>query len=146
MNPIRALPTSDPACPVHDTPLTAMVAVDAQEALGSRYEPVQALLHGTLFPALYKPMGNEQLPITSCRIERRQALSFALWELRLYLDTQPADHMALRLLREMDCAVEHPSYATAFLPPSTMEQPEGACACSVQYDWVDDPWPWEIGP
>ena len=91
MNPIRALPTSDPACPVHDMPLTAMVAVDAQEALGSRYEPVQALLHGTLFPALYKPMGNEQLPITSCRIERRQALSFALWELRLYLDTHPDD-------------------------------------------------------
>lgn len=143
MNIIRALPTCEPTCPVVDRPLTAMVVPDVQEMPGRMYDPVQALLHGTLFHGLFKPMANKPLPIASRAIDYAQALSFALWELRLYLDTHPADRNALMMLRELDQKAEHPCYATAFLPASTMEQPDAACACSVQYDWPDAPWPWE---
>lgn len=143
MNMNLTLSTPEQTTEANDRFLTAMVEPDVQETLGRRYDPVQALLHGTLFPALFKPLANHQLPIPSRMIDDWQALSFALWELRLYLDTHPYDRDALTLLRQMDHMAEHPSYATAFLPSGTMEQPEGACACCIQYSWHDDPWPWE---
>ena len=92
----------------------------------------EALENGTLFQELHKPM-NGGCEVTTCATEA-QAIAFAMWELRLYLNTHPNDCEALalfRLLEEKSC---DPNYASTF-------------ACDDgQYSgwsWVNGPWPWE---
>lgn len=84
--------------------------------------------------------------------DQHQATSFALWELRLYLDTHPCDARALTMLRHLDARTDQPSYATAFLTEGTRccrewdrndddrDSGEGRRCC---WRWVEEPWPWE---
>lgn len=99
--------------------------------ISSIYPADQALRSGTLFPELDKPMkgmrGNG-----ACRATAHQALSFAAWEVRLYLNTHPCDERALALYRDLCSQMEKPSYACAF------------AGCNRNgWNWIDDPWPWE---
>lgn len=80
-----------------------------------------------------------------CRCDQRQqANNFALWELRLYLDTHPWDTQARAMLRQLNERCDQPGYATAFLPH---RRRNGGCENSLDTDgcwrWLDEPWPWE---
>ena len=64
------------------------------------------------------------------------AVPFAAWEVRLYLDTHPADQAALAAYRQL-CA-------------QCWGEGNYACLSADAYNgdcwrWIDDPWPWEIG-
>ena len=95
------------------------------------YPPAQAIGRGTLFPELDKPMKHCHAA-PSCTAASRQALSFAAWEVRLYLNTHPQDQRALALYNDLCQQAGSPSYACAF------------AGCNQRdWNWVDDPWPWE---
>lgn len=95
------------------------------------YDCGRALKAGTLYPELHKPLSGYWPCDEGCG-DKCQQIAFALWELRLYLNTHPYDKEALARFRRLqeDCC--EPGYATTFLP-------EG-CA---RWFWTDDPWPWE---
>lgn len=118
------------AAPTHP----AMVYAVPQKLTGI-FPPVQSLSSGTAFPELSKPM-NGEYPRQTKPVDQQQALSFAAWELRLYLDTHPDDEQALGLFGQLCQNMNAPSYACTFAP----------CAghCASQWRWVDDPWPWEL--
>ena len=109
----------------------AMVNPVAHE-LRSIYPADQALRSGTLFPELDKPMKGMRTP-GACMADAHQALSFAAWEVRLYLNTHPCDERALALYRDLCGQMTKPSYACTFAP----------CG-SRNWSWLDDPWPWEL--
>ena len=127
---------NDCACPAINreacrrTP--AMVYAEDHSAENA-YCAAKALARGTLFPCLDKPMSNEcsgdATPCaTGCQEDR-----FAIWELRLYLDTHPCDQYALAMLREkcreMDCACMRMHCASD---------------SETRWDWLEEPWPWEF--
>lgn len=92
----------------------------------------EALENGTLFQALHLPM-NGGCEVTTCATEA-QAIAFALWELRLYLDTHPDDCEALALFRRLEEKAEDPNYASTFA---------GDDGQSNVWRWASTPWPWE---
>ena len=65
-------------------------------------------------------------------LNRDYAIPFAIWEIRLYLDTHPTDIKALTVYRQMCARCGAGSYGCL---------PEGDCA--ERWSWIDDPWPWE---
>ncbi len=109
-------------------------AVDHQ--LDQVYQSESALRTGTLFPELHKPLNGYCPGNGNCSTTGQQS-AFAAWDLRLYLDTHPDDQQAQALFSRLCREVEDPSYATAFLDGSS---------CGTQWDWTDDPWPWECQP
>ena len=69
-----------------------------------------------------------------------QALGFAVQELALYLDTHRDDQEALELYRSYQqlyrrCREE---YSKRHGPLNHMQESD-----SENYEWLDDPWPWE---
>ena len=131
----RSCCNNDCACPAINreaclhTP--AMVYAEGHSAENA-YCAAKALARGTLFPCLDKPLCNEcsgdATPCaTGCQEDR-----FAIWELRLYLDTHPCDQYALAMLREkcreMDCACMRMHCASD---------------SETRWDWLEEPWPWE---
>lgn len=109
----------------------AMVKPVAHE-LRRVYPADQALRSGTLFPELDKPLKGARVP-GACTADPHQALSFAAWEVRLYLNTHPCDERALALYHDLCGQLTKPSYACAFAPCGLRE-----------WNWLDDPWPWEL--
>ena len=55
---------------------------------------------------------------------------FAIWELRLYLNTHPCDQQALALLRKLTAQMDE-DCGCCFMPE-----------CD-RWSWLDGPWPWE---
>ena len=102
------------------------------QELGNVYDCGRALKAGTLYPELHKPM-NGYWPCGESCGDKCQQMAFAMWELRLYLNTHPCDQDALAMLRKLQENCCEPNYATTFL--------EDDCACG--WDWTDGPWPWE---
>lgn len=109
-----------------------MVYAEEQE-LGRVYESPSALKAGTLFPELHKPLNGYCPDGERCAL-CGQAEAFALWELRLYLNTHPDDQEALCLFRRLCEEAGEPNYASSFLT--------GDCS-DARWEWADDPWPWE---
>ena len=104
------------------------------QPLASIYPADQALRSGTLFPQLDKPMHGCHAASAACTATEAQSLAFAAWEVRLYLDTHPCDERALALYRDLCAQLDGGSYACAF------------AGCSHRgWNWLDDPWPWELG-
>ncbi len=73
---------------------------------------------------------NEKRPID------RWAVPFAVWELRLYLDTHPNDEKALAAYRRL-CAILE-----------SLHDSQNGCQCrseesDTHWSWIDDPWPWQ---
>lgn len=93
------------------------------------YDARQALLRGTLFQCLDKPMCSERCQENSC-ITPCQADQFTLWELQLYLDTHPEDQQALSLMRKLT------RQAVGVNCP--------AAPTGDRWTWPDGPWPWEF--
>lgn len=65
------------------------------------------------------------------------AKAFAIWELRLYLDTHPCDTCALKKYSELcgGCGCEGNERSYGCLPREMYD-------CD-RWRWIDDPWPWE---
>jgi len=108
-------------------------------------------------------------PIKCNSDKNEYAISFAAWELRLYLDTHPYDDRALKAYRELcDAQGEYCTYACNTgtsngekrVNSGSMERigtPRCVCAQNANpvnyacpdkagrvWHWIDDPWPWEI--
>lgn len=108
-----------------------------------RYEARKGLVRGTMFPGLDLPfMGmvnkNERnvTPMTEL-----QALGFAIQELALYLDTHRNDREALEIYRTYQQMYQkmREEYVQNCGPLNHMSPTE-----AENYQWLDDPWPWEF--
>ena len=108
-----------------------------------KYEAQKGLVRGTLFPGLDLPfMGMvnlHELPVTP--LSQLQALSFAVQELELYLDTHRDDREALALYRSYQEMLQkvRSEYQKRYGPLN-----HGTPQTSEDYQWLDDPWPWEF--
>ncbi len=107
-----------------------------------QYTAKKALIRGTLFPGLDLPflgMVNTKEKSDTPQHEL-MALSFAITELTLFLDTHPKDQEVLELLR---------SYIGLYL--AGKERYEKKCGPLThmeavqngEYGWLNSPWPWE---
>lgn len=107
-----------------------------------RYEARMGLVRGTMYPGLDLPfMGktnNRELPVTP--LSELQVLGFALHDLALYLDTHRDDKEALEVYRSYQkiyhkCMMEYNEQQAAMN--------HGMPSSRKEYDWLNDPWPWE---
>ena len=71
-------------------------------------------------------------------------VSFAVDDVKLYLDTHPCDQEALSFFQEYsrlrNKALEE--YASSY-GPLTIDT--AASSCSDRWNWVNEPWPWQEG-
>lgn len=69
-------------------------------------------------------------------------VSFAVDDIKLYLDTHPDDGKALDFFKEKSMIRNEAlkAYAAQY-GPLTIDT--GDDTCSRQWDWVMQPWPWE---
>ena len=105
-----------------------------------RYEAGKAIIRGTMYPGLDLPWMEQQNqnPLPDTPKATLQTLGFAIQELALYLDTHRNDRAALeqyRAYQEMyrKCQQTHRMNLTHQDPGEGEE-----------YEWLKDPWPWEI--
>ncbi len=116
--------------------------VPFQNANPKRYKAEKGLIRGTLFPGLdlpYLGMVNEKEK-GSDGLAELQALSFALTELGLYLDTHKDDLEAGELFKAYSELYQKgvSSYQKAHGPLyQVFAAPDG------RYKWTEGPWPWE---
>lgn len=107
-----------------------------------KYDARKAIVRGTLFPGLDLPfmgMVNKN-PLPATALAELQTLAFAVQELALYLDTHREDREALELYRNYqqmykDCLEQ---YQRSHGPMNHKNVSD-----SREYDWLNDPWPWE---
>ena len=116
--------------------------VPFQEINAPRYEARKGLIKGTLFPGLELPfmgMVNQKEKQVTPSTEL-QALGFAIQELALYLDTHRDDTEALEVYREYQKLYNHckNEYLKDHGPLNHFQE-----EASDQYNWLNDPWPWE---
>ena len=84
----------------------------------------------------------------TCNYSREQLMntinevSFAVDDIKLYLDTHPDDEKALDFFKEKSMIRNEAlkAYAAQY-GPLTIDT--GDDTCSRQWDWVMQPWPWE---
>ncbi len=69
-----------------------------------------------------------------------RALSFALVETNLYLDSYPEDKEALAYFRRVreELAMKTEAYERAYGPLTVM-----GTNAAKSWEWVETPWPWE---
>lgn len=69
-------------------------------------------------------------------------VSFAVDDIKLYLDTHPDDEKALDFFKEKSMIRNEAlkAYAAQY-GPLTIDTEDDTC--SRQWDWVMQPWPWE---
>ena len=108
-----------------------------------RYETRKGLIRGTIYPGLDLPfmgmVNNTEKKVTP--MTELQTLGFAIQELALYLDTHREDREALELYRSyqkmyFDCREKVMQQRG---PMNHLMPGQGNT-----YDWLDDPWPWEL--
>ena len=107
-----------------------------------RYEEMQALSRGTLFPDLDLPFYKEMQTKMNCdnkALCELMALGFAINELGLYLDTHRDDKDALALYRNYVKLAQdgRQRYEMVYGPLQQSSVGEKA------WSWLDGPWPWE---
>ena len=108
-----------------------------------RYSANEALPRGTLFPGLDLPWMNkansETSPVDPV-LGELMAMSFALDELALYLDTHREDAEAFSTFKS--CAEMYKAAREKYIAdhgPLTQLDTAGM----KSYTWLNDPWPWE---
>ncbi len=102
------------------------------QRLHELYPAQTAIRRGTLFPELDKPMNCASSPSGCAEPTCEQERAFSAWEIRLYLDTHPCDEHALQLYHQLCEQCACCNYACAFVDGGN------------GWNWVDDPWPWEV--
>ncbi len=116
-----------------DSEQTTGMVYHVEQSMEKLFCAEQALQAGTMFPELYKPMNCADDPATNCP-SKQQEKAFALWEMRLYLNTHPCDKKVLCLYRQLAKELCDPNYASTF--------DEDDCDAD-SWNWVSNPWPWE---
>ena len=107
-----------------------------------RYEARKGIIRGTMYPGLDLPfmgmVNNRELPATP--LSELQVLGFAIQDLALYLDTHRDDKEALEVYRNYQ-QIYHRGMMTynEQITPMNHSIPTQ----SKNYNWLDDPWPWE---
>ena len=126
-------------------PATAPLAnafVPFQRENPPKYEARKGLIRGTLFPGLDLPfmgmVNQKEKAVTP--LTELQTLGFAIQELALYLDTHREDREALELYQNYQRLYAHcrEEYLKTRGPMNHGQPTDG-----TQYQWLDDPWPWE---
>lgn len=107
-----------------------------------QYEMNQGLIRGTMYSGLdlpFKGMVNKT-PLPQSALAELQELGFAIQELALYLDTHRDDTEALALYRRYQRTYhgKRMEYSETYGPLSHMEP-----ITAAEYNWLNDPWPWE---
>lgn len=76
--------------------------------------------------------------VDKCKLLREiSAVSFAAWELHLYLDTHPCDEKAIEMHKKYsERAMELKEEYEEYFGPLTHKAGSGLV-------WIKDPWPWE---
>lgn len=135
-------PCDDACGALTDCAPLAVPIVPVQQTNPKRYNQVDALANGTLFPGLNLPFHLKTAPSSlaeSAALEL-QALCFVLTELGLYLDTHKNDAEAFKLFKQYS-KLHHDGkqrYEAAF-GPLTLH----SSAQFDQFAWLNSPWPWE---
>jgi spore coat protein JB len=128
-----------PACSPLAVPFVPFQGEDPQ-----RYQRMDALSEGTLFPGLNLPfrIKPEATTVISTPLAELQALGFVITELSLYLDTHPKDSEAFALYQTYANLLKEgrKTYAEKYGPLTHLE-----VAQQSNYTWLNDPWPWEGG-
>lgn len=120
----------------------AVPYVPVQPSQPKRYEHMDALAEGTLFPGLNLPfhLAKNGRPVRRCPRTELMALGFVVHELGLYLDTHPSDSEAFALFRKyaelLETARNIYTEKIGPLKPEDSAMDEG-------YTWVNAPWPWQ---
>ena len=114
--------------------------VPFQQENPPRYEAGKGIIRGTLYPGLDLPfMGEENTrPLPDTPLANLQMLGFAIQELALYLDTHREDREALEQYRAYQQMYRRVAEAQG-RPLTHMSPGKGD-----EYQWLDDPWPWEF--
>ena len=84
---------------------------------------------------------------TPCRKELMQTInleSFAVDDVKLYLDTHPCDPAALEYFHEHNKARNQAlkEYAKCY-GPLTIDST--VSSCTDRWNWINEPWPWQEG-
>lgn len=139
--------TSAGRCPDTKGPLPACAPlavpyVPVQQTQPKRYDQMEALAEGTLFPGLNLPfhLAKNGRPVRRCPRTELMALSFVVHELGLYLDTHPNDDEAFALFQKYTKMLKaaRKTYTEKIGP---LEQIDSAMDDS--FTWVNAPWPWQ---
>lgn len=120
----------------------AIAYVPMQQSNSQKYNQIDALANGTLYPALNLPFHLKTAPSSlaeSAELEI-QALCFVVNELGLYLDTHKDDHEAFRLFVQYSRLEEEAKrrYEAEYGPLT-----QRATGKDERFTWLDSPWPWE---
>ena len=127
-----------PACAPLSVPY-----VPFQQTGSAKYNQVEALENGTLFPGLNLPFhcAVEAGAVPNTALAELMALEFAIVELGLYLDTHQEDAEALELYTKyVELEKEgRKKYVETYGPLFQTD-----VAGMSKYTWLRDPWPWEL--
>lgn len=144
----RLVPAAFPV--IHWEHMTLAMAYVPWQTWEDTYDVHKGLECGTIFPVLNKPFYGKGGVINdrpSCRTEllnHINAVSFAVDEVKLYLDTHPQDPDALayfeKYSRMRNQAMKE--YAMNF-GPLTIDT--ATASCSEYWKWINEPWPWQEG-
>lgn len=120
----------------------AVPFVPFQQTGPKRYNQIDALANGTLFPGLNLPFHLKTAPssLAESAVLELQALCFVITELGLYLDTHKDDTEAFKLFQQYSKLFDDGKkrYESAY-GPLTLR----STAKQDQYTWLNSPWPWE---
>lgn len=77
-------------------------------------------------------------------LNRINLASFAVDDVKLYLDTHPCDHEALSYFHEYSHQREKAlkEYAAVY-GPLTIDT--AMHSCNEHWNWINEPWPWQEG-
>ena len=122
--------------------MLAVPYVPVQRSTDGSYQAEKGLARGTLFPGLDLPflgMINQNVDV-STPMKELMALGFAVQELGLYLDTHRDDREAEKLFQKYNKLYgEGVAEYERRYGPLQMTSSGGPA-----FDWVDDPWPWDL--
>lgn len=121
----------------------AVPYVAPQQSAPKRYNQIDALANGTLYPGLNLPfhLKIEPSTLTESTELDLQALCFVVTELGLYLDTHPEDAEAFTLFQQFSKLVEECGHRFETDSGPLTQQ---SSAKGKQYEWLRSPWPWEF--
>ncbi len=119
-----------------------------QPKINNIFNPYQGLIRGNMFPDLYnyykvdKPYninpGNEQAEI----LTNIDAYSFALNDLKLYLDVHPEDSKYINLYNEY--VNEYKKNVLEYQRKYGSLEADSINDAN-KWNWVSEPWPWQGG-
>ena len=146
MNPDTGITTRPCADACGTMPACAPLAVPYvpfQQERSQKYDQINALANGTIFPGLNLPfhLKAEAAGLADSHSTQLQALLFVVAELGMYLDTHQDDAEAFRLFQQYtEMSRDAKKRYEEMHGPLT----QLSAGQNKTYRWLDDPWPWEF--